>query len=235
MSKFLIFLVALTSFFLGYLTSSAALFSDQNSGLNQTNSNKVEDPSQDIVTNLNQVDSSNMIQFSQNHKNKIFEILEALPDSKIDSYLTQLFPEQNFDGIDNKKKFSERLVEELDRDYDEAEVLSGKVTISMSADQPYQSATLNQIHEQQYLYAHLDTYGKVPPNTQVFVKWINLDTQEIILFTPKYIVENSQHNWVSAIPTKGWKTGRYAVQFYQMTDTLTPIAQSSYTIHSIIN
>jgi hypothetical protein len=55
-----------------------------------------------------------------------------------------------------------------------------------------------EIYAKQPLYAHFDTFGKVPPNVQVMVRWTQRDTGEILLFTPRKVSENQQ-NWVSFI------------------------------------
>lgn len=237
MSKSLTIIIALVSFSLGYFTSTlssptleSAFPSNTNNDLPTTDSGLINQ----LGNNLNQVNSSNVVMLSQNNQEKIIEILNNLPESKIDHYLEQAFPDQHFEGIGNKRKFAERLLEEMNQNQDESNTLSGKVLISTTPTLPNASTPLNEVHEQQFIYAHFDTFGKVPPNTQVFVKWVNQDTQELVLFSPKYIVENSQQNWVSAVPSKGWQPGRYDVKFYQMTDSLTPIAQSSYTIDSVV-
>lgn len=237
MSKIITIIIAFMSFTLGYITST---FSSQAPSHSQPTNQNQQNPTAEsgflsqLGGEFDQVNSSNVVTLSQQNHNKILEILNNLPQSKIDTYLEQAFPEQNLDGIRDKKQFAERLIEEMNQDKDESKTLSGKVFISSNQSISGASAPLNEVHEQQFIYAHFDTYGKVPPNTQVFVKWINQDTQEIVLFSPKYIVENSQQNWVSAVPAKGWKPGKYDVKFYQMTDSLTPIAQSSYTIQSVL-
>lgn len=237
MSKLLTIIIAMVSFTLGYVTSTFSSHTSEST----PQSNQQTDPSNtesglmsQLNHNLNQVNASNVKILSQNNQEKIIEILNNLPESKIDHYLEQAFPEQNFEDIGNKRKFAERLLEEMNQDKDESNTLSGKVLISTNPTVPNASTQLNEVHQQQFIYAHFDTYGKVPPNTQVFVKWVNQDTQEIVLFAPKYIVEDAQQNWVSATPAKGWTPGRYDVKFYQMTDSLTPIAQSSYTIGSVL-
>ena len=60
-----------------------------------------------------------------------------------------------------------------------------------------------EIYAKQPLYAHFDTFGKVPPNAQVMVRWTQRDTGEILLFTPRKVSENQQ-NWVSFYPVLGW-------------------------------
>lgn len=239
MSRFTTIITAIIFFILGYALANfiqnntlEAPSQDQNSSSHSTLTSHFIDQLNEEIKSEN---DSNITALMQNNQNKILEVLQSLPASKINSYLEQAFPEQDIGVINDKRKFSERLLEELNQDKDESSTLTGKVYISLDSNTPTYATPINEVHSQQYIYAHFDTYGKAPPNTQVFVKWINQDTQEIVLFSPKNIIENSQQNWVSAVPAQGWKPGKYDVKFYQMTDSLTPIAQSSYTITSVHN
>lgn len=239
MSRFTTIITAIIFFILGYILANfiqndtlESPSQDQNSSNQSTLTNHFIDQFNQDIKSKN---DSNITALMQNNQNKILEVLQSLPATKITTYLEQAFPEQDIGVINDKRKFSERLLEELNQDKDESQTLSGKVYISLDSNTPTYTTPINEVHSQQYIYAHFDTHGKTPPNTQVFVKWINQDTQEMVLFTPKYIVENSAQNWVSAVPANGWKSGRYDVKFYQMTDSLTPIAQSSYTITSVQN
>lgn len=236
MSKLITIIIASVSFFLGYMTSN---FSNQTPAyVNPSILEQSAHPESSFITQLGaelgQVNTGNTMSLSQQNQNKILGMLNNLPESKVNNYLEQAFPEQDFQNIKNKKLFAERLIEEMNQDKDESNSLSGKIFISMNETMSEHSNQLNDIHPNQHIYAHFDTFGKVPPNTQVFVKWLNQETQEVVLFSPKYIIENSSQNWVSAVPPNGWKSGTYSVKFYQMTDSLTPIAQSSYTIQSIL-
>lgn len=234
-------LVAIISFFCGYFISNWFKNDDTENNLSRTeNQKKTQDfnianeEESSLFSNLGHLNSSEIIKISKQNQEKITEILNTLPESKIDHYLNQAFLGESLEGIVDKRKFSARLVEELNQTKDESNSLSGKIYISDSSEFTGQNKPLNDVYKQQYIYAHFDTFGKTPPNAQVFVKWINQDTDETILFTPKRILENSHQNWVSALPEGGWKPGTYNVKFYQMTDSLTPIAQSSYTIRSIL-
>lgn len=228
------FIFFIGGYFLANLTHTPSL---ETSSPNQNSAHQPLDTRgfiDQINDSLNNTNDSNISALMQNNQNKILEVLQTLPEKRINNYLEQAFPEQDIDVINDKRKFSERLIEELNQDTDESNTLTGKVYISMSSETPHSSESINQIHPKQFIYAHFDTYGKAPPNKQVFVKWIHQDTQEVVLFTPKYIIENSQQNWVSAVPAQGWVPGTYSVKFYQMSDSLTPIAQSSYTIQSVL-
>jgi hypothetical protein len=229
------FIFFLAGYFVSNLTHNTPL---ESSSPNLNSANQYNESNgffEKLDESLNNSNASNITALMQKNQNKILEVLQNLPEKKINHYLEQAFPDQDIDVINDKRKFSERLIEELNQDKDESKTLSGQVYMSMSQSTPRYSESINQVNAQQYIYAHFDTFGKAPPNKQVFVKWINQDTEEVVLFTPKYIVENSTQNWVSAVPPNGWKPGQYSVKFYQMTDSLTPIAQSSYTISSVQN
>lgn len=164
---------------------------------------------------------------------QIKEVLSNTSDQKVDQYLSQAFPNQDLNSIYNKKLFAERLLQELSKEPNLSEQLDGKVIVSTSREFPEQVTRLDQIHPSQVLFAHFDTFNQIPPNSQVFIKWTHIDTNNMILFTPKYISKNSAQNWVSTHPENGWKTGNYIVQIYQMTDQLQPIAHTQFTITSI--
>lgn len=100
---------------------------------------------------------------------------------------------------------------------------------------PRKSEDLSQVHKNQEIFAHFDTMGKFPQESQVFVRWTNRDTGEILLFTPTNINAATQQNWISFAPAQGWKAGQYDVKYYQLNKDLTPIAQSSFSIQHVIN
>ena len=85
------------------------------------------------------------------------------------------------------------------------------------------------------MYAHLDTNGQIPSNKYVFIKWINNQTGQVLLFEKKNISANSNQNWVSFIPSDGWQEGSYDVRFYQFDSELQPIAQTTYNIYEVID
>jgi len=92
-----------------------------------------------------------------------------------------------------------------------------------------------QVYAGQQLFAHFDTLGKTPNNEQVFVRWSNQSTGEVLFFMPQRISANREQNWVSFKPAKGWKAGSYDVKYYQLNDQLVPIAQTSFTIDQVID
>ena len=107
----------------------------------------------------------------------------------------------------------------------------------MSAQQQYSVGNVlpRQIYASQQLFAHFDTLGKVPNNDQVFIRWSNQSTGEVLFFMPQRVSVNQQQNWVSFNPAQGWEVGIYDVKYYLANDQLTAIAQTSFSIDQIID
>lgn len=185
-----------------------------------------------LTSTLKQMTTSDLSHSSK--QQQIMGLLNTVPEAQLSRYLTQAFPEQDLENIKNKKVFAQHLIQAFQQKDDLSNTLSGKVYFSTNPLMPHQALPLNNIHPQQYIYAHFDSFGKTPPNTQVFVKWMNDNTQQVILFTPKYIQNNTSQNWVSFLPPQGWELGKYTVTFYEMTDELNPIAQNSYHITQLM-
>lgn len=168
---------------------------------------------------------------SQKQQAQIKDLIQQSSDEKVQEYLGKIYPKTDFSSIHNKKKFSQRLIDEFSQSHNEPiENLTGRVVISRQEGVAQSEQDLSRIHAQQYLYAHLDTLNKIDSRQQVFIRWIYRDTGEVLLFMPQQINENQAQNWVSFKPSQGWKVGNYDVRYYQFVDDLTPIAQTSYTI-----
>lgn len=167
---------------------------------------------------------------------KIKMVLDQMSDKEVAHYLSKAFPLDNFSSIQNKKQFSERLLEELSSEVSVSkEDMQGKITLSRNLSNNLQSENMSQIYKNQQIVAHYDTLGKLSKSDQVFVKWINKDSGEVLLFTPQPVNPQSDQNWVSFTPPDGWKPGEYAIQYYQVDDKLTPIAQADYTIGQVLD
>lgn len=171
---------------------------------------------------------------SQNNISDIQDIVAATPLPTVSSYLNKAFPNSDLSHINDKKKFSNRLIDELSSTNTPEQKLSGQLAISSNELMPRQSEDLAQVYKNQEIFAHFDSMGKFPQDSQVFVRWVNRDTGEILLFTPTMINKASQQNWTSFSPAHGWQAGNYDVKYYQMDDNLTPIAQASFTIKQVI-
>lgn len=210
--------------------SSPLLIATQNNPSHSQNNQTFELSS---VLNDSTFDTSPTSSLSETKINQIKELLSNTPENKITDYLAQVFPKQDFENISNKHLFAERLLQELSSEPDLTQQLDGNVTVSTTREFPQQASQFNNIHRYQILFAHFDTLNKTPANSQIFIKWTHQNTNNTILFTPKYVSKQSAQNWVSTTPEKGWEAGNYLVQIYQMNDVLKPIAHTQYFIASV--
>lgn len=186
-----------------------------------------------VLNNIVQAEQSGKL-INQSNVTDIQNIVAKAPEQTINTYLKKAFPNADLSGIKDKRQFTNRLINELS-DIDKIEnKLSGQLAVSSNQLMPRQSENLAQVYKSQEIFAHFDTMGKFPQDSQVFVRWVNRDTGEILLFTPTTVNAGSQQNWTSFSPDKGWKAGNYDVKYYQMNNDLTPIAQTSFTIKQVI-
>lgn len=162
------------------------------------------------------------------------QLVNALPDSQLNQYVARFIPAKDAELITDKRQFANRAVEELYKSND-SQPLVGQVMLSDSSSVPSQTMNTTTLQKRQKLYAHLNTFGKVPLGANVFVKWVNRNTGEVLLFEKKLIVPDSANNWVSYQPYDGWQTGSYDIRFYQFTSQLEPVAQLSYDVNQVID
>lgn len=160
------------------------------------------------------------------------DIVDQMPDYVLGQYVDKFMAKGASGVIGNKRRFAERAVEELYKENDN-QPLAGNVKLSLDAVMPVTSLDTSTLNKNTKLYAHLDTGGKVPESPYVFVKWVNNQTGQVLLFEKKDVVANRNQNWVSFIPYEGWTTGSYDIRFYQFTSELEPIAQLTYQIYTI--
>lgn len=160
------------------------------------------------------------------------QLVNALPDSQLNQYVARFIPAKDAELITDKRQFANRAIEELYKQNDN-QPLQGQILLSDSSAMPSQSINTNTVGKKQKLFAHLNTFGKVPLGANVFVKWVNRNTGEVLLFEKKLIVPNSDTNWVSYQPYDGWQTGSYDIRFYQFNSQLEPVAQLSYDVNQV--
>ncbi|RYY78959.1 MAG: hypothetical protein EOO69_08905 [Moraxellaceae bacterium] len=186
-----------------------------------------------VLNNIVQAEKTGKL-ISQSDVTDIQHIVAKTPEQTISTYLKKAFPKTDLSAIKDKRQFTNRLIDELSNTDTAENNLSGQLTVSSSQLMPRQSENLEQVYKTQEIFAHFDSLGKFPQDSQVFVRWVNQDTGEILLFTPTTINAASQQNWTSFSPADGWKAGNYDVKYYQMNNNLAPIAQSSFTIKQVI-
>lgn len=160
------------------------------------------------------------------------EIVNQMPDYVLGQYVDKFMAKGASEVIGDKRRFAQRAVEELYKKNDN-QPLAGEVKLSLNPTMPSVSVDTSTLDKNTKLFAHLDTAGKVPASPFVFVKWVNNQTGQVLLFEKKDIVANSNQNWVSLKPYEGWTTGSYDIRFYQFTSELQPVAQLTYQIFTV--
>lgn len=165
-------------------------------------------------------------------KTQVQSLIARMPDHQLARYMSRFLSSSDAKLIDNKRQFAERAIEELYGENDN-QPLTGRILLSNTADFPSQSLNTHQLNKTQKLYAHLDTHGKLSLGANVFIKWTNRSTGEVLLFEKKRIVADSHTNWVSYQPHESWQVGDYDIRFYEFNDKLTPVAQLSYRVNQV--
>ena len=172
---------------------------------------------------------SSMHDYSQE---QAIDIVNKMPDYMLGQYIDRFMSQGAGEALSDKRQFAQRAVEELYKENDN-QPLVGEVKLSLTSSMPSSSMDTSNIDKNATVFAHLDTAGKVPPSPFVFVKWVNNQTGQVLLFEKKDIVTNSNQNWVSFKPDDGWLQGSYDIRFYQFTSELQPIAQLTYQIYNV--
>lgn len=172
---------------------------------------------------------SSMHDYSQE---QAMDIVNKMPDYMLAQYIDKFMTQGAGEALNDKRQFAKRAVEELYKENDN-QPLVGEVKLSLTPTMPSSSMDTSNVEKNATLFAHLDTAGKVPASPFVFVKWVNNQTGQVLLFEKKDIVANSNQNWVSFKPDDGWLKGSYDIRFYQFTSELQPIAQLTYQIYNV--
>lgn len=164
------------------------------------------------------------------------QLIQNMPDVILEQYINKFMAKDASNLIADKRRFAERAIEELYRPNDN-QPLVGTVKIGFNQKPPQNSQDTSNVSKFAKIYAHLDishAVGNIPTSPYVFVKWINNQTGQVLLFEKKEISASSSQNWVSFVPYDGWQEGSYDVKFYQFTSELQPIAQTTYSIYQVV-
>lgn len=160
------------------------------------------------------------------------QIIDKMPDYVLGQYVDKFMTKDASNVIIDKRRFAERAIEELYQPNDNQRLV-GEVRLSLDPTMPAASVDTSTINKDAKIYAHLDTKGQVPASPFVFVKWVNNQTGQVLLFEKKDIVADSNQNWVSFKPYDGWQPSSYDIRFYQFTSELQPVAQLTYNIYNV--
>lgn len=161
-------------------------------------------------------------------------LLNQMSNQQLDGYVSRFISAKDAELITDKRQFANRAIEELYKANDN-QPLVGQILLANEANFPQNSLNTHTLSKRQKIYAHLNTFGKVPTSRQVFIKWTNRSTGEVLLFEKKLISANSDTHWVSYRPHDSWQKGTYDIRFYQFNSQLEPIAQYSYDVHDVID
>ncbi|MFW2177043.1 MULTISPECIES: hypothetical protein [unclassified Moraxella] len=186
------------------------------------------------LTNNAKQANQNTFNTQQFNEQQAKQLVNALPNAQLNQYVERFMTTKDAELINDKRQFANRAIEELYKANDN-QPLIGQVLIGDSTNLPSQSLNTAVLQKKQKLFAHLNTFGKVKLGANVFVKWTNRTTGEVLLFEKKLIVPNSNENWVSYQPYEGWQVGSYDVKFYQFTSQLEPVAQLSYDVNQVVD
>ena len=189
MKFFILVLVGILAFGLGYWVAPSKTQSESTVP-EQTQNIAVENFIQRIQqkTQAHPDDGLALQQQLKNQKAQVNSVIDSATTQQVNKYLAQSFPGYDLSNIQNKHVFAKRLVSEfVDAKNDPNEVLAGKATVSTQQQYSADGVLPRQIYAGQQLFAHFDTLGKVPNNEQVFVRWSNPSTGEVLFFMPQRI------------------------------------------------
>ena len=166
-----------------------------------------------------------------NQKEKIAEFIAQAKPEEIDFYLGQYFNNEILDEISDKKSLSMRLLKEYSKvESPEINTIHGDIIFSVSSNYPEEITNSFNLNNKQKMYAHLKLNGSIDNSKAVFIRWISLVDNKVLLFERKAINISSNRNWVSFKPKKDWEIGPYLVTFYSFDSELGVIAQNTYHI-----
>ena len=169
-------------------------------------------------------------------KEKISQFIADAKPEEIDFYLKQYFSDDVLVDITDKREFSDRLLQAYsDIDVIESKTPHGEVFFSEKAHFPEQIINNFNLAYRQKMYAHLGFDGSVANTGAVFIRWVRLVDNKVLLFERKPIDSQSDKNWVSLKPTSDWQTGAYLVTYYLFNSKLSIIAQNTYNIDTVGN
>lgn len=177
---------------------------------------------------------SNATTFNDFSAEQALNIVNNMPDYMLGQYVDKFMAKGASGTISDKRQFAKRAVEELYSKNDNQPMV-GSIKLSFSPEMPAATVSTATLNKDAKLFAHLDTSGKVPASPFVFVKWVNNQTGQVLLFEKKDIVADRDQNWVSFRPYDGWSTGSYDIRFYQFTSELQPIAQLTYDVFEVVD
>lgn len=159
-------------------------------------------------------------------------LIDFIPEKQLTEFMGYALKDDEIQGLDNPRQFAKRFAQELALDDSPvSESSQSRIVMSLSSDGTKPSITTFDISPSQKIYAHIHV-GEGPGlgDEKLFVRWVNSDTGEVILFDRKSVKKNQPNNWVSLKPSDGWKSGNYQVTYYRFDSAMTKLATAFYTV-----
>jgi hypothetical protein len=160
--------------------------------------------------------------------------LDKLPEPFIAAMLKEYLGPDSLQKVTDTRAFSKRLLEVALDDQtkpaeDENEVVSADIEFSRSPihgkNMIAQDIALAQFEP---VFAHILTSEQLG---NVILKWQDVNTGEIVLFTSMNIGSGGQS--VSAVPSAGWQNSVYRVSLSSMDDSVQLMASNAYTVSHV--
>lgn len=173
-------------------------------------------------------------QLSTYKKSALKYTIENSDNNELTDTLSALFPNANvIENIDDIRLFANRLMSEINSsDQVVHEDSEASISFSLSNTASTDIRHSFSVSKKQKIYAHINVNSGLGRNqAKFFVKWRNVDTNEILLFSPKSINPHSDSNWVSFVPEASWGDHNYEVIFYQFNSQLQKLASETYTTY----
>lgn len=168
-----------------------------------------------VIDETQKTTNENNLTLNSYSKHEAQALVKKMPDYVLEQYIDKFMAKGVSEALTDKRRFAERAIEELYSPNDNQQ-LAGVVKIGFSQIEPDVSEDTSNVTKFAKIYAHLDTKGGVPNSNIVFIKWVNNQTGQVLLFEQKAISANSNQNWVSFKPDDGWTKGSYDVRFISL-------------------
>lgn len=159
-------------------------------------------------------------------------LIDVIPEQQLTEFMGYMLKTEEMQGLDNPRQFAKRFAQELMLDDAPVSQLSqSNIVMSLSSDGTKPSITTFEISPTQKIYAHINVgEGVGLGDERLFVRWVNLDMGDVMLFDRKRVKKNQPNNWVSLKPEGGWKDGNYQVTYYRFDSALTKLATAFYSV-----
>jgi hypothetical protein len=240
---FLVISIAVLSYVAGYYSGTSSWF-DFSGDVYQPVENQIDTPrladaaelfessqTADKIPDSQPIDFTNLPVANPEAYSGLLEKLDKIPQAVIDSHLQKYFGAEQLEKISDSRVFAKRLLEVALGDEGNPSENVAHADIYFSKSPIYGKKMLTQsisVSKYEPLFAHIVTDKKLG---DVIVKWQNLDSGELLLFKGMRINTNAQY--ISVVPRKGWSGSQYQVSLSSMDDSVILMAVNVYTVAQV--